>query len=242
VSVTYNAAVGAIGPSHAATSIASPAFVPAANDTEFFIGFDGTSGTASLSDTTSVGAMTALTMNQSTTPVPNFNDGSSDTWALAYQANLTAVSQTVTVSESGSGDSIRSLGFCFSGAGVPNTALATAVDTGPGTGAGALVGQAAVVPVGSVMIGVVFDQQGGASTITANNGGAPAAFASGSGFTGGTGTWAAFMYAGTGASFTPNWTVSVGTDPFTIVQVILPLGLVPNKVIENAQVNALLVN
>jgi len=203
-------------PFWAATSpAASAAFTPNPGDFFFVVGVTGTTGTATITQAASTGPP----MQQvSGGGLPNFNDGFADTWSLWYQASAAGSSTTVTLTASG--DTMQGIGLDYAGvAALKNSSIL--VKAAPGTGAGALVGSAITVKPGDLLIVVVADISASAGTITAANG-SPTTRLSGTAAAGPLTNYAIFEYAGTGAAFTPTFTVSGGsTDDYVVLQFAL---------------------
>lgn len=195
--------------------IVSAAFVPDANDAFFNFGVDGATGTGTITQSSTNGAMTQITTLGGS---GNYNDGSSDTWSLWSRLGAVAASSTVTVT-SGT-HACAGLGAVYRAVSAIGTVSVNKL-VAPGTGAGSVAGTGVVVPAGSIMfafaVGVSSSQNGGtlAAVATFNPssrynsvmiGTAPALLAD---------------YPGTGVSITPTFTPNIGTGTYLVFQGIL---------------------
>lgn len=195
--------------------IVSAAFIPDPNDLFFNFGVDGATGTGTITQSSTNGAMTQITTLGGS---GNYNDGSSDTWSLWYRSGAAGSSSTVTVTSGV--HSCAGLGADYRGVSAIGTVSVNKL-TSPGTGAGSVTGTGAVVPAGSIMfafaVGVSSSQNGGtlAAVATFNPstrynsvmiGTAPALLAD---------------YPGTGVSITPTFTPSIGVGTYLVFQGIL---------------------
>jgi hypothetical protein len=197
------------------TSATSGSFTPSAGDCILIAGCDDSNYPETLTISGSSGSYLVLT------PPGTFDDDFGDTWQLAYQNGAAAVSQTVTVATSGSGDTLINFGGDYSG--VASVSATENAQAQPGTGAGAIVGVSVNVPTGALLVALCVDVTGGASpTAVPTAVGASATRISGDidncGY-----LWA--EWAGAGANIQPAFTSTAGaTDYFTVVQwLLLPI-------------------
>lgn len=142
-----------------------------------------------------------------------YNDSSSRTWAFINTVACVAGSQTFTVTENSTGFVSIVIGWEYSGVGTVSNCQHTD-NTDPGTGTGAIVGAAIVVPSGSVLVACCVDLVG-SETITATAGTQRDSEPFNPSFQ-------LVDYAGTGSSITPAFTTSTnGANDYGVWQMIL---------------------
>ena len=140
------------------------------------------------------------------TPPGQFSDVESEPSALGWNSSATAGSQTITVSSTGSGDLV--VGRAVEYSGVSTVSAAETSQSKPGTGAGAILGTSVTVPVGSVLVAIAVDLDGG-GTVTATSGTTRSSDSAS----------CVTDYAGTGAAIQPAFTGSNGAnDHYIVVQ------------------------
>lgn len=169
-----------------------------------------------------VGGSTAMSASGTGTysvlnPPGQHADTQSGRELTAVNVSATGGSQTATVTLVGGGPGGGGFSVSeYSGANTASLAGALVERDTPGTGAGAILGTAVVVPVGGVLTAWCQDISNGTGPITNTTDGSTVVAGSGTG-------WCVIEYAGAGASITPKFTSSVGaaTD-FTISQVMIP--------------------
>lgn len=137
---------------------------------------------------------------------------------ISVGVNTTEAAGSQTATITATGGAFRCWGWDYIGVATVGTPVATQTIT-PGTGAGAIIGTAVVVPVGSVLVVLCIDTSAGTPAITATGGTSRGSSSVGAQ------AYLGYEFAGAGASITPTFTSAGGaTDTFNIVQVLLSPG------------------
>ena len=138
-------------------------------------------------------------------------NGANASAGLGANLSATAGSQTVTFTN-GAG---FNQGTAIEYSGVTSLSNGSAVErSSPGTGAGALLGNSVVVPTGSWLYAIAWQENGTMSTVTNTAGNSRQSASSGLSFN-------MVDYAGAGSAIQPAFTVGTGTAGFVIVQLIM---------------------
>jgi hypothetical protein len=140
--------------------------------------------------------------------------------SAGFGANLSATAGAQTLTFTCSAGFAQGVAIEYSGVGTISNGAANEVAS-PGTGAGALLGTSVVVPSGSLLYAIAWQENGTISTITNTAGTSRQSSSSSIAFN-------QVDYVGTGAAIQPAFTVGTGTAGFIIVQAILnPAGIPP---------------
>lgn len=191
----------------AAATAVSGSFTPTAGNS--LIVFENTFGQAAATLTcTGTGTYTQLS------PPGNLSDSDTDTHGAFRNPACSGGAQTITVG-SVAGTSLQ--GWAFQYSGVASFVGAGNVRNAPGTGVGAILGTAVVVPVGGILIALCVDVAG-AGTLSS-----PSGTNRGSGTNNGV-HYCVTEYTGAGASITPSFTNSVNDDSVVTQILMNPLG------------------
>lgn len=166
-----------------------------------------------------------LTLDGGSSNVPGYSGTGGGTWfnvgptkaltgfSVSFGANLTVTATSQTVTTAATAGSYRELGWVYSAA-TSIVAAGSAIVVSPGTGTGAILGAPTFVPLGCILLACLIDTTG-AATLSS-----PSGTNRGNSSIGGT-TFCITEYAGAGASITPSFTTSVGTQTFDIIQVLI---------------------
>jgi hypothetical protein len=190
------------------TPAVSGSFTPnAAGDVLLVYGLDYTNTGVTLTFTGTGGTYSTLqTINDN-------NVGATDAVGVCLSAS--GASQTATVASSTSGDFMYGALLDYSGVGSVSGALA--VVSGPGTGTGAILGTSVSVPIGSVLVAITADMNGGtAITSPSGTNRASGTWPSGDPF-----EYCVTEYAGAGSAIQPSFTSASGDHDFIVAQWLL---------------------
>lgn len=187
-------------------------FSPTAGDLICSIGVTGTTGTATITQAASSGPA------MSGSSIGNFNDGEGDTFGLWTQLGAAGGAETITLTSSGNG--MRGLGICYSGAGAITNA---AINGGTVAEGSALNGTTVTVATGSLLLVAVFCTSDVSAAWVVGTGSPQIRIAQTNG-AGPFSTYALYEYAGSGSAFTPNFTTgaAVSTETYVIMQWVIP--------------------
>jgi hypothetical protein len=168
-------------------------------------------------------ALIEFALNPSGNSAISFSGGS--TWssiasginpdtAVGVSLPCAAGAQTVTMTATSA--NFHSFGIEYSGVGSVSAPTPT-FQVNPGTGTGAILGNAVTVPVGSVLLALCVNFDSGTNTITS-----PSGTNRGNGLTSDNFEFCITEYAGAGASITPSFTSADGaTERFSVMQVLM---------------------